>query len=77
MKNRLNVVLFSLLLLEFSIIQVLAQKEFTTCLYALSRNRIIPIAVYQPPKEAPETKVIIFNHGYDDACCNRISFVDQ
>lgn len=30
-----------------------------------SRNRVIPLAVYQPHKVNLKTKVIIFSHGYD------------
>lgn len=48
-----------------SIMKGLAQNEFTTCLYDSSRNRVIPIAIYQPQKVNSKTKVIIFNHGYD------------
>lgn len=54
-------VLLSLL----SIMRGFAQKEFTTCLYDSSRNRVLPIAIYQPLKENSRTKVVIFNHGYD------------
>lgn len=42
-----------------------SQTEFTTCLFDISRNRMIPLAVYQPQKVKAKTKVIIFNHGYD------------
>jgi cephalosporin-C deacetylase-like acetyl esterase len=34
-------------------------------LFDSSRNRIVPVAIYQPRKENPKTRVIIFNHGYD------------
>ncbi len=41
------------------------QAEFTTCLYDKNRERIIPVAVYTPLKQTNKTKVVIFNHGYD------------
>lgn len=46
-------------------VQCFSQTEFTTCLFDISRNRVIPIAVYQPKKVNSKTKVIIFSHGYD------------
>jgi len=49
----------------FITLKTVAQTEFTTCLYDSSRERIVPVAVYQPNKMTPETKVVIFNHGYD------------
>lgn len=54
-----------LLLILVSITNCFAQTEFTTCLFDSTRNRPIPIAVYQPKKVAKQTKVVIFNHGYD------------
>lgn len=54
-----------LLLILFSIADCFAQTEFTTCLFDSIRNRPIPIAVYQPKKITKQTKVVIFNHGYD------------
>ena len=39
--------------------------EFTTCLFDVSRNRKIPVTVYEPQKVDQKTKVIIFSHGYD------------
>lgn len=56
---------FTILLFLFSLAEVYAQTEFTTCLFDSSRNRIVPVAIYQPRKETPKTRVIIFNHGYD------------
>lgn len=52
-------------LLLFSIVQGFAQKEVTTCLFDSCRNRIVPVAIYQPRKENSKTRVVIFNHGYD------------
>lgn len=64
-KRRMNkLFLFAILLFSFSM-KGAAQKEFTTCLYDISRGRIIPIAIYEPQKESSKTKVVIFNHGYD------------
>ena len=56
---------FTVLLFLFSLAEVYAQTEFTTCLFDSSRNRIVPVAIYQPRKENPKTRAIIFNHGYD------------
>lgn len=42
-----------------------AQSEFTTCLFDSTRNRTVPVAIYQPKKITKHTQVIIFNHGYD------------
>lgn len=42
-----------------------SQMEFTIGLFDGGRNRVVPVTVYQPEKESSETKVIIFNHGYD------------
>jgi len=56
------IIVFVLLLSTFS---CFSQTEFTTCLFDASRNRVIPIAVYQPHKVDLKTKVVIFNHGYD------------
>lgn len=55
-------VIFILLLSTFS---CFSQTEFTTSLYDGTRNRVIPIAVYQPQRVNSKTKVVIFNHGYD------------
>lgn len=44
---------------------VFAQNEFTISLHDSLRNRVIPLAVYQPKKVTVNTKVVIFNHGYD------------
>lgn len=62
--NMKKAFLFSLLSL-LSIMRGYAQKEFTTCLYDSARNRVLPIAIYQPLKENSRTNVVIFNHGYD------------
>lgn len=59
-----RIILISILLI-IAVIKVFSQTEFTTCLFDDSRNRVIPIAVYQPKKETSQTKVIIFSHGYD------------
>lgn len=53
-------------MLIIAAVQGFSQAEFTTCLFDNSRNRVIPIAVYQPQKETSKTKVIIFSHGYDE-----------
>lgn len=53
------------ILLSLFVVKGYAQKEFATCLYDFSRNRIVPIAVYEPQKVNAKTKVVIFNHGYD------------
>lgn len=44
---------------------VFAQNDFTVCLFDSARNRVIPLAIYQPKKVSENTKVVIFNHGYD------------
>ena len=44
---------------------VFAQSDFTVCLFDSARNRVIPLAIYQPKKVSENTKVVIFNHGYD------------
>lgn len=43
-----------------------SQTEFRVSLFDTARNRPVPVAVYQPPKEGKHTKVVIFNHGYDE-----------
>ncbi|KAB4455139.1 alpha/beta hydrolase [Bacteroides thetaiotaomicron] len=58
---RIIILLISLILS----VQCFSQTEFTTCLFDISRNKVIPIAVYQPQKVNSKTKVIIFSHGYD------------
>lgn len=58
---RITILLISLLLS----VQGFSQTEFTTCLFDTSRDRVIPIAVYQPQKVNSKTKVIVFSHGYD------------
>lgn len=42
-----------------------SQTEFSTCLFDSARDRVVPVTVYQPEKECPGTRVVIFNHGYD------------
>lgn len=42
-----------------------SQSEFSTCFFDCARERVVPVAVYQPEKEEPGIKVVIFNHGYD------------
>ena len=56
------IIVFVLLL---SALSCFSQIEFSTCLFDASRNRVIPLAVYQPHKVNSKTKVIIFSHGYD------------
>lgn len=55
--------LFFLCLL-FSAMQLFAQTTFSVHLYDAKRERVIPIAVYQPKYVKKEAPVIIFNHGY-------------
>lgn len=57
--------LIALFLFSLSMTCSFSQSEFTTCLFDSPRNRIIPVAIYQPKKIAKHTQVIIFNHGYD------------
>lgn len=42
-----------------------ARMEFSTCLYDSSRQRPIPVAVYRPDAVNEQTRVLVFNHGYD------------
>lgn len=56
------IIVFVLLL---SALSCFSQIEFSTCLFDASRNRVIPLAVYQPHKVNSKTKVIIFSHGHD------------
>lgn len=44
---------------------VFGRNEFTMCLYDSVRNRNVPVVIYQPKIITPDTKVVIFNHGYD------------
>lgn len=44
--------------------QLFAQTEFTVKLYDSQRERIVPIAVYEPKHIHKKTSVVIFNHGY-------------
>lgn len=55
-----------LLFLYFLIgsVQLSAQTEFTVSLYDSQRERIVPIAVYEPKHINKKTSVVIFNHGY-------------
>ncbi len=57
------VILFVFSLVPF--MKIYTQSEFTTCLYDNNRERIIPVAVYQPQKITDKTGVVIFSHGYD------------
>ena len=50
------IIVFVLLL---SALSCFSQIEFSTCLFDASRNRVIPLAVYQPHKVNSKTKVII------------------
>lgn len=59
--NRLKALLLFILFATCSF----AQSEFSTCLFDSTRNRPIPVAIYQPKKMSTHTQVIIFNHGYD------------
>lgn len=52
------------LYLLFSSVQLFAQTEFTVKLYDSQRERIVPIAVYEPKHINKKTSVVIFNHGY-------------
>lgn len=58
-----RLIIISLLLI--TAIQGFSQTEFTTCFFDNCRNRVIPVAVYQPQKTTWKTKVILFSHGYD------------
>lgn len=49
------IIVFVLLL---SALSCFSQIEFSTCLFDASRNRVIPLAVYQPHKVNSKTKVI-------------------
>lgn len=60
----MNRIITALILCLVSL-QGFSQTEFSTCLFDTSRNRVIPIAVYQPRKVNSKTKVVIFSHGYD------------
>lgn len=62
MRMKKLLILLGLLLPIFS---CFSQTEFTTCLFDAVRNRVIPIAVYQPAQVNSKTKVIVFSHGYD------------
>lgn len=62
MRMKKLLILLGLLLPTFS---CFSQTEFTTCLFDAARNRVIPIAVYQPSQVNSKTKVIVFSHGYD------------
>ena len=55
------IIVFVLLL---SALSCFSQIEFSTCLFDASRNRVIPLAVYQPHKVNSKTKVIIFSHHH-------------
>lgn len=61
---RLKYISVIIILTFFILSNVSAQSEYTVSLYDSSRNRVIPVAVYQPKSVGKHTKVIIFNHGY-------------
>ena len=48
----------------FGSVQLFAQTEFTVRLYDSQRERIVPVAVYEPKHINKRTSVVIFNHGY-------------
>ena len=48
----------------FGSVQLFAQTEFTVRLYDYQRERIVPVAVYEPKHINKRTSVVIFNHGY-------------
>ncbi len=48
----------------FGSVRLFAQTEFTVSLYDSQRERIVPIAVYEPKHINKKTSVVIFNHGY-------------
>lgn len=52
------------LYLLFGSVQLFAQTEFAVELYDYQRERIVPVAVYEPEHINKETSVVIFNHGY-------------
>lgn len=60
MKNR-NILLIGFL---FCTLRLFAQTEYTVNLYDAQRERIVPIAIYEPKHVNKHTPVIIFNHGY-------------
>lgn len=60
MKNR-NILLIGFL---FCTLRLFAQTEYTVSLYDTQRERIVPIAIYEPKDINKHTPVIIFNHGY-------------
>ncbi len=57
--------IITVLILWLVSLQGFSQTEFNACLFDTSRNRVIPITVYQPQKVNSKTKVIVFSHGYD------------
>ena len=58
-------IIILLILSLVSVAECFSQTEFTTCLFDNARNRVIPVAVYQPRQVNAKTGVIVFNHGYD------------
>lgn len=48
----------------FCSLGLFAQTEYTVNLYDSQRERVIPIAVYEPKHVTKDTPVILFNHGY-------------
>lgn len=61
--NMYRIIVFLVLLLLS--VQGFSQTEFITCLFDMSRDRVMPVAVYQPQKVNSKTRVIVFSHGYD------------
>ena len=57
MKNR-NILLIGFL---FYTLRLFAQTEYTVNLYDAQRERIVPIAIYEPKHVNKHTPVIIFN----------------
>lgn len=45
-------------------LRLFAQTEYTVDLYDTQRERIVPIAIYEPRHVNKRTPVIVFNHGY-------------
>lgn len=48
----------------FCSLQLFAKNEYAVNLYDVQRERVIPVAVYEPKQVAKNTSVVIFNHGY-------------
>ena len=48
----------------FCTLRLFSQTEHTVNLYDTQRERIVPVAIYEPKQVNKRTRVIIFNHGY-------------